>query len=158
VIDSEARDDPLRSPEIYRKHIGEWLLAVTGECFCGAISYVVSGDLRDARSCHCSRCRKAFSGQASAYALVNPDEFKWLKGEEQLASYVGSHGAGLQFCSNCGSTLCGVVDGQVHGVTLGCVNGDPDIEIGYHIFVGSRARWEVIPDGVITYEGAAPEN
>jgi hypothetical protein len=44
----------------------------------------------------------------------------------------------------------------VHGVTLGCINGDPDVEIGRHIFVGSRARWEVIPDGVVTFEEAPP--
>jgi hypothetical protein len=51
-----------------------------------------------------------------------------------------------------GSTLCGVFEGAVHGVTLGCTNGDPDVEIGRHIFVGSKASWEVIPDGVITFE------
>lgn len=133
-------------------------MTVSGECFCGAITYEVSGLLRDARSCHCSRCRKAFSGQASAYALVNPDEFNWMSGEDHLTSYIGAHGAGLRFCSKCGSTLCGVVDGKVHGVTLGCVNGDPEIEIGYHVYVGSKARWEVIPTGVKTYKGAAPES
>ena len=132
-------------------------MTVSGECFCGAVTYEVSGVLRNARSCHCSRCRKAFSGQASAYALVNPDEFNWLMGEDLLTSYIGAHGAGLRFCSKCGSTLCGVVDGSVHGVTLGCLNGDPEIEIGYHIFVGSKARWEVIPNGVKTYQEAAPE-
>jgi hypothetical protein len=89
--------------------------------------------------------------------VVNPDEFNWLTGEDLLTSYIGVHGAGLQFCSKCGSTLCGVVDGKVHGVTLGCVNGDPEIEIGYHIFVGSKARWEIIPHGVTTYQEAAPE-
>jgi hypothetical protein len=43
--------------------------------------------------------------------------------------------------------LCGVFEGVVHGVTLGCVNGDPSIEIGRHIFVGSKASWEILPDG-----------
>ena len=127
-------------------------MSITGECFCGAVAYKVSGKLRDARSCHCSRCRKAFSSQASAYALVDPDKFKWLSGEELLTSYTGEHGAGLKFCSRCGSTLCGIVDGEVHGVTLGCVNGDPEIEIGRHIFVGSKAAWEVMPEGVTTFE------
>ena len=112
----------------------------------------MSGKLRDARSCHCSRCRKAFSSQASAYALVDPVEFEWLTGEDLLTSYTGEHGAGLKFCSKCGSTLCGIVDGDVHGVTLGCVNGDPEIEIGQHIFVGSKATWEVMPEGVTTFE------
>ena len=127
-------------------------MTVSGECFCGAITYTVSGKLHDARSCHCSRCRKAFSSQASAYALVDSAEFTWTTGEELLTSYTGEHGAGLRFCSRCGSTLCGVFDGQVHGVTLGCVNGNPEIEIARHIFVGSKAAWEVLPQGIITFE------
>jgi hypothetical protein len=131
-------------------------MTISGECFCGGITYRISGELRDARSCHCSRCRKAFSSQASAYALVNSDEFSWLTGEDRLTSYAGEHGFGLQFCSKCGSTLCGIYAGMVHGVTLGCVNGDPGIEIGRHIYVGSKAKWEVIPEGVTAFEEGPP--
>ena len=133
-------------------------MSIFGECFCGAVTYKVSGQLRDARSCHCSRCRKAFSSQASAYALLDPEDFEWLSGEDLLTSYIGQHGAGLMFCSRCGSTLCGVVDGVVHGVTLGCVNGDPKIEVGRHIFVGSKADWEVIPEGVAIFEEGPPDS
>lgn len=128
------------------------MIPISGECFCGAIRYEVTGKLRDARSCHCSRCRKAFSAQASAYALVEPADFRWLSGEALLTTYTGEHGFGLSFCSTCGSTLCGTFQGQIHGVTLGCVNGDPGVEIAFHIFTGSRAPWEVLPDGVIAYE------
>lgn len=132
-------------------------MAITGECFCGEIKYQINGVLRDARSCHCSRCRKAFSSQASAYALVEPNEFEWLSGENLLTSHIGEHGFGLQFCSNCGSTLCGILGRTIHGVTLGCVNGDPKIEIGKHIYVGSKASWEIIPEGIIQYQENAPE-
>ena len=132
--------------------------AITGECFCGDIRYEISGILQDARSCHCSRCRKAFSAQASAYALVNAAEFTWVSGEDLLTSYVGKQGFGLQFCSRCGSTLCGIFNGIIHGVTLGCINGDPEIEIGQHIFVASKASWEVIPDGVTTFKERPPES
>lgn len=131
-------------------------MAITGECFCGEVSYCVSGQLRDARSCHCSRCRKAFSSQASAYALVNSSEFNWVSGAKQLTSYIGEQGFGLQFCSKCGSTLCGVFEGVVHGVTLGCVNGDPCIEIGRHIYVGSKASWEILPNGVRVFHEGPP--
>jgi len=130
---------------------------ITGECFCGAIKYQVESDLKDARSCHCSRCRKAFSAQASAYALVEPAEFTWIEGSELLASYESQPGFGLQFCSICGSTLCGTYEGKVHGVTLGCLNDDPEIEIGYHIFTNSKASWEVLPSGITVYpEGMPP--
>ncbi|GAB4568410.1 MAG: GFA family protein [Haliangiales bacterium] len=113
--------------------------------------------MRDARSCHCSRCRKAFSAQASAYAEVDADDFRWLAGEELLTSYVGEHGYGKQFCRVCGSTLCGVYNGRVHGVTLGCINGDPEVAIGMHIHVGSRAPWEVLPDGIVAYQEGPPK-
>lgn len=126
---------------------------ITGECFCGQVKYQVDGLLKDARSCHCSRCRKAFSAQASAYALVEPESFSWIEGEQELTLYASQQGYGIQFCRRCGSTLCGVFNNEVHGVTLGCVNGDPEIEIGYHIFVDSKASWEVIPEGITTYSG-----
>lgn len=133
-------------------------MKITGECFCGEIQYEVHGELRDARSCHCSRCRKAFSAQASAYALVNPDEFRWIRGADRLSTFESEKGFGLQFCSQCGSTLCGIYNHKVHGVTLGCLNDNPNIEIGRHIFVGSKASWEVMPEGVRKYQEHGPEN
>jgi hypothetical protein len=33
----------------------------------------------------------------------------------------------------------------------GCVNDSPDIEIDQHFYVGLKANWEVIPDGVIQF-------
>lgn len=135
-------------------------MAITGGCFCGAVRYRIEGRLRDARSCHCSLCRKAFSAQASAYALLDAEAFSWVAGENLLTRYVGRQGFGLQFCKLCGSTLTGIYEGRIHGVTLGCVDGDPDIEIGMHIYVGSKAAWEVLPlaesRAEFHEEGAAP--
>jgi hypothetical protein len=131
-------------------------MAITGGCFCQAISYQINGVLRDARSCHCSLCRKAFGAQASAYALVEPHEFSWTSGGDLLTSYVNKDGFGLQFCSKCGSTLCGIHNGVINGVTLGCINGDPKIKLARHIYVGSKASWEIIPDGVPQYQKDGP--
>lgn len=131
---------------------------ITGECFCGKVKYQVDGKLRDAKSCHCSGCRKAFSSQASASALVEPQDFKWLSGEDLLTSYVGKHDFGIQFCNLCGSTLCSIFNDTIHGITLGCVNGDPEIDIGMHIYVGSKAKWEVIPEGVPQYKEGLSED
>lgn len=132
-------------------------MTINGSCFCGAVSYKIDGKLRDARSCHCSMCRKAFSAQASAYALVDPVEFSWMSGKNLLTNYESNKGAGLQFCSICGSTLCGTYKGEVNGITLGCVEGDPEIELGMHIFVGSKASWESIAEGVPQYEEWPPD-
>jgi len=103
-------------------------------------------------------CRKAFSAQASAYAEVNPEQFSWINGEELLTKYESNDGAGMLFCSVCGSTLCGIYQGKIHGVSLGCVDGDPQISLAMHIFVGSKAPWETIADGVPQYEEWPPKN
>ncbi|MGB1263346.1 MAG: GFA family protein [Cognaticolwellia sp.] len=125
---------------------------LTGECFCGEIKYQICGALFDARSCHCSRCRKVYSSQASAYALVNPAEFRWISGVDLLTTYASEKDFGFQFCKKCGSTLCGIYQNKVHGITLGCLNEDPQITIERHIFVGSKASWEVIPEGITQFQ------
>ena len=100
-------------------------MTISGECFCGQVTYQIEGTLRNGRSCHCSRCRKAFSGQASAYAEIPTGALTWLSGEDLLATYKSNEGFALQFCSQCGSTVCGIYQGAGHGVTLGCVDGAP---------------------------------
>lgn len=118
---------------------------ITGECFCGSIRYQIDSVLINARSCHCSRCRKAFSGASSAFAEIKqPDKFKWLSGRDNLKQYTSKLGWGLGFCDTCGSTLCGLYKGEVMGITLGTVNGDPEVEISKHIFVDSKASWDHI--------------
>lgn len=119
-------------------------MTLTGGCFCGRVRYSISAPLRDARSCHCSRCRKAFSGAGSAYAEVEPGTFSWVEGQGELTRYASSPGWGLCFCRTCGTTLCGMYRGAVHGVTLGSVDGDPGVAIEMHIFVGSKAPWDHI--------------
>lgn len=125
---------------------------ITGECFCSTISYELDGHLQNARSCHCSRCRKAFSGASSAYAELAPGSTIAWNGKENLATYSSAEGWAIGFCRNCGSTLCGLWNGQVHGITLGCVNGDPGVEIEMHIFTGSKAPWDHIGGNAPQFE------
>ena len=131
-------------------------MSITGECFCGGVRYEVRGALKDARSCHCSRCRKVFGGAASAYAEVEVGEFLWLAGQDQTTVYESAPGWGLCFCRECGSTLCGVHNGEVHGVALGSINGDPGVTLQRHIFVGSKAPWDQIGGDTPQYDEGPP--
>jgi hypothetical protein len=131
-------------------------MAITGGCFCGQARYEISAPLRGGRSCHCSRCRKAFSGAGSAYAEIEPGSFKWLNGEEALVQYESTPGWGLRFCGTCGTTLCGTHEGDVHGVTLGSVDGDPGVQIDMHIFVGSKASWDHIGGSAPQFDELPP--
>ncbi len=131
-------------------------MSITGGCFCGAIAYEIRAPLRAARACHCSRCRKVFSGASSAYAEVVPDAFAWTRGEDCLTVHAVGDGWALAFCSRCGSTLVGLAGDAVHGVTLGTVDGDPGVEIQMHIFVDSRAPWDHIGGDAPRYPGRPP--
>lgn len=117
---------------------------LTGGCLCGALRYAIRSPLKNARMCHCSRCRKAFSGAGSAYAEVESGSFAWTSGTDELTHHSTAPGWGLAFCRRCGSTLAGFQGDRVHGVTLGSVDGDPGVSIEQHIFVGSRAPWDHI--------------
>jgi hypothetical protein len=87
---------------------------------------------------------------------VVPGSFHWTSGEENLTEYSSQPGWGLRFCSTCGTTLCGVHQGSVHGVTLGSVDGDPGVQIESHIFVGSKAPWDHIGGSAPQYAEHRP--
>ncbi len=131
--------------------------SIQGGCFCGSVRYALRGSLQNGRACHCSRCRKAFNGASSAYAELAPSsELQWVAGEALLTTFDTGNEWAMAFCSKCGSTLCGLHRGEVHGLTLGCVDGDPGVEIEMHIFVDSKAPWDHIGGDAVQYS-AHPE-
>lgn len=125
---------------------------LTGGCCCRRIAYSIATPLRNARSCHCSRCRKIFSGAGSAYAEVQPGAFRWTSSTADLGHFETGHGWSICFCLTCGSTLAASLAGEVRGVTLGCVDGDPGVVIEKHVFVGSRAPWDHIGGDAPQYD------
>jgi hypothetical protein len=77
-------------------------------------------------------------------------------GEDLLTRYQSAPGWGLCFCRICGTTLCGLFFDTVHGVTLGSVDDDPGVQIGTHIFVGSKASWDHIGGSAPQYAELPP--
>ncbi|RLW71453.1 MAG: aldehyde-activating protein [gamma proteobacterium symbiont of Stewartia floridana] len=127
-------------------------MAIRGSCACGEVIYEVDGELHDAASCHCSMCRKANGAQSSAFALIEPGKLSWLTGESRLTHYNSSEAMGSLFCSRCGSPLAGTYQGVIGWVSLGCVDGEPGVKVGKHIFMGSRASWESNPGDVLQFD------
>jgi len=117
---------------------------LTGGCFCSALRYEIRAPLVSAQSCHCSKCRKVFSGAGSAFGFLEGDSFSWVGEPEALSRYGSGEGWEIGFCGTCGSTLCGIHRGTVRGVTLGTIDGDPGVELARHIYVDSRAPWDHI--------------
>jgi len=132
-------------------------MAIKGGCLCGKIRYQISGRLFDASNCHCSMCRRQHGAAFVTYADFNPDEFKWLSGEDLVRIYEPLPGAGWCFCSQFGSSLAGTDKGKITSITLATVEGDPGINPESHIFVGSAAEWYQINDDLPQFDEWPPE-
>jgi hypothetical protein len=131
-------------------------MAIQGGCLCGAIRYQVDGPLFDAGNCHCSMCRRFHGAAFSTYAKVDAEDFRWLRGAEALGIYEPSPGRGWGFCSKCGSSLGVPSDGKLSEITLGTVEGDPNVRATRHIFVGSKAPWYEILDALPQHDAWPP--
>jgi len=131
-------------------------MSIRGSCLCGEVSYRVTGPYDFAWNCHCSQCRRAHGAAYASYAGVKPENFKWLSGEELVKTYELDEG-GFCFCSKCGSNVAGSWNGVINAVTFGTMEGDPELHPDRHIFVGSRAPWIKIADGLPENDEFPPE-
>jgi hypothetical protein len=95
---------------------------VSGQCFCGAVQIVVSGDPAGAGYCHCASCRSWSAGPVNAFTLWKPDAVKVTRGKEHLAEFHKTPTSHRQWCKACGGhvmtqhPLWGVVD--VYAATI----------------------------------------
>ena len=75
-----------------------------GQCLCGAIRYVVRGELEDVTDCHCERCRR-FTGHHMAATAARLEDLTIEDDESLLRWFSPVPEASYAFCSRCGSSL-----------------------------------------------------
>jgi len=92
-------------------------------------------------------CRKAHAAPFATYIVVDMDKYELLSGVDVVSSYKSSAKMHRKFCSQCGSVVPFDVGGHML-VPAGCVDDDPGMRPGRHIFVASKAPWHVIADDV----------
>ena len=139
--------------------IGQGAAARTlaGKCFCGAVRYAVQGEFLYAAYCHCSNCRRTTGSAFKPFAGIERGKLILEAGAESLLVF-GGENANDTHCGKCGSLLYSVVRGGgfVH-VAMGTLVDDPGIRPTHHIFVGSKAPWFTITDGLPQYEEHATD-
>ncbi len=126
---------------------------MTGRCECGRIRYRVKGEIKNFSHCHCGQCRRSHGAAFASFVGVASGNFVYLSGESELRTYASSSEQERIFCGICGSNLLAKPKGSdsVY-VALGTVEGDPELPKAFHIFVGSKAPWHIIDDGLACYD------
>jgi len=121
---------------------------MVGQCHCGEVAFKVSGDYSDVFICHCSLCRKATGSNGIAVVIVKKEAFEWERGSQLVATWRKPVGDWQTwFCKVCGSPLPGANDDHSFFIPAGLITaGGEALKVAHHIFVGSKAIWDVIGD------------
>jgi hypothetical protein len=128
---------------------------LAGNCLCGAVRYSVADAFVYAANCHCSNCRRATGSAYKPFAGIQTEKLAIVAGGDNLLIFGEAAGHDAH-CKTCGSLLYSLVrDGAYVHVTMGTLIDDPTIRPTRHIFVGSKAAWDVITDDLPQFEGHA---
>lgn len=129
---------------------------IVGECNCGAVSFEIAVTVEDVYICHCSICRRNTGGPGIAVSIVSNNDIRWLTGNSNITTWSKpNHDWQCSFCRTCGSPLPGRNDEANYYVPVSLLNCDEDqLRVAHHIYVDSRARWEVIADSGKQHSGA----
>ena len=131
----------------------------TGGCLCGGIRFSTQGRLEPIQVCHCMQCRKAQGTAIATNTPVNVSAFTLEHGAELLSSFESSPGKKRVFCKVCGSPVYSKRDSLegVLRIRVGLINEPIDAPLHAHFYVGSKANWWPVCDGVATFE-AGPDS
>jgi hypothetical protein len=79
--------------------------------------------------------------------------FRFVQGEDLLTSYRSSGDTIRRFCRICGSSIVNSWDPEpdCYGLAMGSLDDDPGVRPLRHEFVGSKAPWYEITDGLPQY-------
>lgn len=117
---------------------------VNGRCYCGAVAYVVNGDVKYLVNCHCTMCRRMNGAAFSSYAIVNRTDFSIKQGREALRQYAVTDTAIKHYCAECGSPLFNTnieKYGDHAMLYLGTLRGAGELPEPVNIFHEDRLAW-----------------
>ena len=129
-----------------------------GSCLCGGVAYEIDGEIGEILYCHCSMCRRWHGTAFRTRAAVKKSRFRFVRGEELITEYRSSANTVKRFCRVCGSPLVNSWDPEPdnYGLALGTLATDPGRRPSYHIYVGSKAPWFEITDGLPQFDEDPP--
>jgi hypothetical protein len=106
-----------------------------GQCYCGAVKIVVTGDPAGAGYCHCANCRSWSAGPVNAFTLWPLEAVRVTEGEDRIGEYNANDQSYRQWCTVCGGHLLtrhptwGLVD--VYAATIPSFPFEAGVHVNY---------------------------
>ncbi|WOH36389.1 GFA family protein [Thalassotalea fonticola] len=126
--------------------------SMVGQCLCRYIAFKVLGCLPNLYQCHCSLCRKLSGSTSDTATFLNIEQFQWVKGTDAISSFILESGYRSDFCKRCGSTVPHLMQNEVqYWIPAGLLEQDADSMVTAHLFVESKASWDVVSGDAIQY-------
>lgn len=106
-----------------------------GRCFCGEVTFSVTGVPAGMGYCHCESCRSWSAAPVNAFTLWDPASLTITSGEEHIATYCKTPQSHRKYCTSCGGHLMtdhpemGLVD--IYAVMLLDLKFQPALHVHY---------------------------
>ena len=106
-----------------------------GACFCGAVTFTVTGTPEGMGYCHCASCRSWSAAPVNAFTLWKPESLVVNRGQDQIATYHKTGQSLRKFCKACGGHLMtdhpemGLVD--IYAAMLPALDFQPGLHVHY---------------------------
>lgn len=92
--------------------------------------------------CSCHTCRKANAAAFNTVVGIKPENFMWLKGEQELSSYESSSGKKRFFCKHCGSQVVAIKENHPYYVLrVATLDDDPGMILESRIWQSHEVTW-----------------
>lgn len=129
-----------------------------GHCLCGQVEFEISGSGFKLYQCHCSLCRKQSGSASNAATIVPAGRFRWLRGKEQIASWVKDSGFRSDFCKICGSPIPNPLKNKpYYWIPVGLLEDNGNLEVVAHLYTNSKAPWDTSVTHGVFYEELPPD-
>ena len=128
---------------------------ISGSCLCGEVGYEFTGPVKVFQYCHCTRCQKITGSAHASNIIIDPENFKWIRGEEKVGRYELSEAKHFasSFCKICGSTLPWITQSKkAMIVPAGTLDDDPKVKPIHNIFYADKACWYENVDDLVKYD------
>jgi hypothetical protein len=124
---------------------------------CGAVTYVLTGDLIATAVCHCHRCQRQSGGAFSVNLIAHESQ---LGVSGALSTYEETSDSGdvvyvrRQFCGSCGSPIVSLL-AQTEGiiaVKAGTLDDTSGVEPTVEVWCDHRQPWANLPGMAISLD------